>query len=269
MEADLARIVRLREVEPEKIVSFGVGCQIDDLDLVADRDPGPAILNLLARQAGLLQQRAGIDAVEFRARESDARQNAGRTRDYLVTAGTLLGHDDLNGLARGDKPLAQNNKTEPKSRSYLTAVSAWISRRGGRLHEPRNRKSMATRQKVIAIVDHELGVRKAAEAVLTGHGYRTELYASAEQFILAVATTKADCLVIDAGLRDITGIELARHLQASGLHIPIVFTGVSGDAVRRQAIELGSVAILDKPVAAQQLIEAVATATGSNPHFDK
>lgn len=107
-------------------------------------------------------------------------------------------------------------------------------------------------------------------ALLSAFAFRTEIYASAEEFILAAQKSEATCLLLDVQLGDITGIELTRHLLAGGVQIPTVYVSCSKDqAVRRHAMELGCVAFLEKPFAAHQLIEAVVTAAGSNPYFDK
>ena len=111
---------------------------------------------------------------------------------------------------------------------------------------------------VIAIIDDDPDIREAMQRVLASRGYQTELYASAEQFIVGAAASKAACLLLDVDLGDLTGIELARHLSASGFMFPIVFmTGSSNEIARRKAMELGCVAYLDKPFTSDRLLEAL------------
>ena len=93
--------------------------------------------------------------------------------------------------------------------------------------------------------------------------YRTELYASAEEFVRAAITTEAACLVVDIQLGDISGVELGRHLSATGFEFPIVFmTGSQEETHRRQAMDFGCIAYLLKPFPAEQLIDAIAKAVG-------
>lgn len=123
---------------------------------------------------------------------------------------------------------------------------------------------MATRRHVIAILDDDAVVRHAVAKLLTTHGYATETYGSAEEFLTAT-TSAATCLVVDVELGDITGVELARHLAASGNSLPVIFmTGSDDETMRSQAIELGCVAYLYKSTLPGRLIEAIASATGSN-----
>ena len=46
-------------------------------------------------------------------------------------------------------------------------------------------------------------------------------------------------------------------------------TGSKEQSWRRQAVEVGCVAFVERPFSARVLIEAVVTATGTNPFFEK
>jgi FixJ family two-component response regulator len=123
---------------------------------------------------------------------------------------------------------------------------------------------MATSRNVVAIVDDDPGMRGALENLLSAFGYRTEVYASAEEFIRAAITTEASCLVVDIQLGDVSGVELGRHLSAAGFDFPIIFmTGSEEETHRRQAMDFGCVAYLRKPFPADRLIEAITKAVGS------
>jgi FixJ family two-component response regulator len=122
---------------------------------------------------------------------------------------------------------------------------------------------MAKRHKVIAIVDDDAAVRGSLEGLLGAFGYRTELYASAEEFIHAAITTEASCLVVDIQLGDVSGIELGRQLSATGFDFPIIFiTGSQDETHRRQAMDFGCVEYLNKPFNADQLMTAITKAIG-------
>jgi len=119
---------------------------------------------------------------------------------------------------------------------------------------------MTRRRHVIAVLENDAVIRRAVASLLAAHGYATELYASAEDY-LGVATSAAPCLVVDIRLGDISGIELGRHLAATGYKFPIIFITASDDqTLRNQAIELGCVAFLLKSMLGDRLIEAVAKA---------
>ena len=120
---------------------------------------------------------------------------------------------------------------------------------------------MAPSRNVVAIIDDDPGMRRALENMLCAFGYRTEIYASAGEFVRAAITTEAACLVVDIQLGDISGVELGRQLSTTGFEFPIIFmTGSEEETHRRQAMDFGCVAYLRKPFPAKQLIEALLTA---------
>lgn len=119
-----------------------------------------------------------------------------------------------------------------------------------------------TEYNVIAIVEDDPDIRDVLDLLLTAQGYRTELFASAEQFMSAATTIKPVCLVVDIQLGDLSGVEMARHLYAMGYDFPVIFMTGSHDAIlHRQALDLGCAAFLHKPFPMEQLVESVAKAT--------
>ena len=117
---------------------------------------------------------------------------------------------------------------------------------------------------MIVVIDDDLEILHSLELMLSLCGYHTKLFASAEEFLSAAPTLEAACLVVDIHLGEISGLELVRALCAQGFAVPVIFiTGSRDELHRRQAMELGCAAFLLKPFSAEQLIEAVAKAVGS------
>jgi CheY-like chemotaxis protein len=116
----------------------------------------------------------------------------------------------------------------------------------------------------IAIIDDDPDVLEGLNLMLSSFGYRPALFASAEEFLSAAATSDAACLVVDIQLGGISGVQLGRRLSAKGLTFPMIFmTGSRDELHRRQAMELGCTTFLRKPFSADRLIEAIAMAIGS------
>jgi len=114
----------------------------------------------------------------------------------------------------------------------------------------------------VGVVDDDPQLRNALEQILTSKGFQTEQYASAEAFINAARTSKADCLLVDIQLGDISGIELARELRAIDCKFPIIFmTGSNDTILYKQAMDCGCVAFLHKPFPADQMVESIMKAT--------
>jgi FixJ family two-component response regulator len=118
------------------------------------------------------------------------------------------------------------------------------------------------RRSVVAVIDDDASVRCALEKLLSAYEYPAELFASAGAFLCAAETSEATCLVVDIQLGDVSGVELARRLAASGFKFPVIFmTGSDDDRIRKQAMDVGCVAFLHKPFSACQLFAAIKMAT--------
>ena len=125
---------------------------------------------------------------------------------------------------------------------------------------------MAIQRGVIAVVDDDLDMLNTVASLLSAHGYDTEEYPSAEEFLIAATASKATCLVVDIQLGDISGVELMRQLYATGFRRPVIFmTGSRDEVIREQAMDLGCVSYLRKPFPASQLLKDILRAIGSKP----
>jgi FixJ family two-component response regulator len=125
---------------------------------------------------------------------------------------------------------------------------------------------MSVKRNVVAIIDDNLRLLGAMSRLLSGIGYHTELYASGKEFLDVAMTSEALCLIIDIHLGDSCGLELARHLGKAGFTIPIIFmTGSDGEALKKQAMEMGCIAFLRKPFSAETLMEVLSTLPRRSP----
>jgi CheY-like chemotaxis protein len=120
---------------------------------------------------------------------------------------------------------------------------------------------------VVAVIDDDDVVREALAGLLAAHEYEVELYESAEEFLGAVADSKANCLLVDVHLGGICGIELGRGLIKAGFRFPIIFmTGSTDESLRGRAMQAGCVAFLTKPFSPPALTEALSAAARRGSH---
>jgi FixJ family two-component response regulator len=118
---------------------------------------------------------------------------------------------------------------------------------------------MPNKRNVVAVIDDNLSVLGAMSRLLSELGYRTELYASAKEFLEAALLTEAHCLIVDIQLGESCGIELAQQLATAGIAIPIIFmTANNNERVKNRVAEIGCTAVLIKPFSASALTEALA-----------
>jgi FixJ family two-component response regulator len=80
-------------------------------------------------------------------------------------------------------------------------------------------------------------------------GYTVEAFASAADFLRSRHVPDTACLVADVHMREMTGVELHRHLVDAGYAIPtILVTAYPDEIVRDRALNDGVVCYLSKAV---------------------
>jgi FixJ family two-component response regulator len=111
----------------------------------------------------------------------------------------------------------------------------------------------------VALVENDVSLNRAYARLLRAHGWRTDAFLSAEDF-LAAGLSPA-CLVLDVDLDGMSGLALQRLLRSGGMQLPIIFiTGGDGDEAERQARAQGCQGFIRKPFSGEQLHAAIAAA---------
>ena len=120
-----------------------------------------------------------------------------------------------------------------------------------------------TERDYVAIVDDDASVRKALGRLVTVFSYRVRTFASVREFLESLKADVPSCLIADLQMEETTGLELQQHLQNTGSRIPtIVLTAHDEPGMQDRCADAGAIAFLVKPVAKDQLLEAIETATG-------
>ncbi len=109
---------------------------------------------------------------------------------------------------------------------------------------------------VISIIDDDASVREATQRLLRSLGYIARAFASADEFLRSSQVSDNSCLITDVKMPGMSGVELQRHLQIRGCHVPIIFiTSFSEESIRTQALNAGAVCFLTKPFDIRTLIK--------------
>jgi FixJ family two-component response regulator len=90
----------------------------------------------------------------------------------------------------------------------------------------------------ITIVEDDGSVILAVSRLLEAAGFHTRCFQSAGALLSDRDAYKADCLVLDVHLPDMTGFELQRRLAAAGSTTPVVVITAHDDAMHRRAAEV-------------------------------
>lgn len=113
----------------------------------------------------------------------------------------------------------------------------------------------------ILLIDDDADVLDAVGRVLRSSGWNTEKFLSAQDFLTSPPFTGIGCVVLDVSMPRMTGPELHRWMREHGISLPIIYLSGQCDVPTCvQAMKGGALDVLQKPVDAQILLQAVAEA---------
>ena len=110
---------------------------------------------------------------------------------------------------------------------------------------------------IVFVVDDDISVREALEALIRLEGWQCETFASAEAFLSRPRGFVPSCLVLDVSLPDLNGLDLQKRLAGRN-DMPIIFiTGYGDVPMTVQAMKAGAVEFLMKPFSDEVLLTAI------------
>ncbi|MBN8911202.1 MAG: response regulator [Rhizobiales bacterium] len=111
----------------------------------------------------------------------------------------------------------------------------------------------------VFVVDDDAVVLRAMRDLLHEHGYAVEIFTNGEDFLHAERSD--GCLLIDARLPGMTGLELIERLRAENCTLPTVMITGDGDiALAVEAMKAGASDFIQKPVGHVELLASIARA---------
>ena len=116
---------------------------------------------------------------------------------------------------------------------------------------------------LVVVVDDDESVRESLPDLLGEFGFDTQVFPSAEEFLVSDSLGQTKCLLLDIAMPGMTGFDLQQELKVRGQNIPIIFiTAQKDETVRTRALERGAVGFLLKPFSDRALLRALNTALG-------
>ncbi len=114
---------------------------------------------------------------------------------------------------------------------------------------------------VVFIVDDDISVRESLESLMRCEGWEPRAFASAGEFLAGPRVSVPNCLILDVGLPDLSGLDLQNHIAADRKEMPIIFiTGQCDVPMTVRAMKAGAVEFLTKPFADDVLVGAIRNA---------
>jgi two-component system CheB/CheR fusion protein len=110
----------------------------------------------------------------------------------------------------------------------------------------------------VYIVDDDAALRDAFRGVFEADGRHVEAFASCEAFLKAAVEPRNACLLVDANLPGMGGLELLKELAEKPCPLPaIMITGAGDVAMAVKAMKAGAFDFIEKPVSTERLLACV------------
>jgi two-component system CheB/CheR fusion protein len=169
-----------------------------------------------------------------------------------ISTGTLrdIAYQDCIQL---NKPVRLKELTQTIRRILATQQSAAPSRAALPAEA-----AGSPRPPVVFIVDDDSHIREGIRGMFEEKGIAVEDFATSEAFLEAYRPGREGCLLIDAYLPGMSGLELLKRLHDAGLRLPsIMITGNCDVPMAVQAMKAGASDFLEKPIRNSELLASV------------
>jgi two-component system, OmpR family, KDP operon response regulator KdpE len=109
----------------------------------------------------------------------------------------------------------------------------------------------------VLVVDDEPSILRVVAANLRARGYEALTAASGKDALTVIETQQPDCIVLDLGLPDVSGLEVLRRLRTWTTTPVVILTARDDDRDRATALELGADDYVTKPFAMTEVLARV------------
>jgi FixJ family two-component response regulator len=114
---------------------------------------------------------------------------------------------------------------------------------------------------IVFVVDDDLSMREALEALIEAAGRRVLTFASGEEFLGHIQERRPSCLLLDYTLPDLNGLQIQQRIAAERPDMSIIFvTGNGSVPITVKAMRAGAVEFLTKPFKSDELLRAIEVA---------
>lgn len=110
----------------------------------------------------------------------------------------------------------------------------------------------------VFIVDDDASICEGLCNLLESVGIRAMCYSSAEEILEGWSESNAGCMLLDARLPGMSGVEFQEQLQKLRIGIPVIFMTAHGDIpMVRKVMKTGALEFLTKPFQKEELLHAI------------
>ena len=116
-------------------------------------------------------------------------------------------------------------------------------------------------KQIVHVIDDDPAILTSIAGFLITNGFGVQTYASAYDFLETIGPHAAGCVVTDALMPGMSGIELVSKMKERGFSLPIIMITAYADiSLTVEAMKLGAVDLLEKPFNINALVKVIRAA---------
>jgi two-component system CheB/CheR fusion protein len=173
----------------------------------------------------------------------------------------IFGHDIKAVILSGDISTDTLREIARAGRAYLgkpVTAPALLGLIRELLAKPEPTPHADDHPPAIFVVDDDSTVREALRDLLEAEGKTVEVFASCEAFLDIYRPGRQGCLVVDARLPGMDGLDLLQRLRDEQHRLPaIMITGHGDVPMAVRAMKAGAVDFIEKPIGYRELLATV------------
>jgi two-component system response regulator FixJ len=117
---------------------------------------------------------------------------------------------------------------------------------------------MPAEKRIVYVIDDDDALRESLAFLLGTAQFSVQSFASAKAFLEALPAVKKGCIITDVRMPDLSGIDLLRRLNDLKVTLPVIVVTGHGDvALAVEAMKIGAIDFLEKPVDDEVLLASV------------
>jgi len=165
--------------------------------------------------------------------------------------------DTLREISQGGH-LHVNKPVKAKELMSLIQRCLAEPRRPASIRQPAEVASNGPQAQTMFVVDDDSAVREAMRDLLKEDGRTVEIYASSEAFLEGYRPGRVGCLLVDAQMPGMSGLDLLQRLKNEGTRLPaIMITGQGDVPMAVEAMRAGAADFIEKPIRRDELFASI------------
>ena len=113
----------------------------------------------------------------------------------------------------------------------------------------------------IYLVDDDASARRGLKRLLLAAGFEVHAYASSDKLLKSPISDKNACLILDARIPGLSGVELQAEIATRAVKLPVIFVTADDDEqTRKKARACKAAGFFRKPIDGPALLDAIAWA---------